>query len=327
VLATDPGGDEVLVRVTAPDLPGASSQEEVSPRGRRPLDDRGGERERPLDHIEPGNRAEPGNRDDRGVRPDRPDRDRPPRPDREPGAGYAGRERLTGGRGGVDRGGRPDRGGMGMGGGMGRTYGRPEAGRYRTEPQYDPDVPGEIEIDSSLQMEAAPEGDEAAVAKANVAPLAAEVLQTILLGMKIRGRIVRRMPAEEGDAAFEDDQDSVVLNVVDLNERDQNTLVGRRGETLDAIQFLVNLVLSKQTDNWARVTVDVEGYRLRRKHALINLARRTADQVQTRGQAIPLEAMPPHERRIVHMTLADHPSVTTESSGAEPERRVVVLPK
>ncbi|HET6314486.1 MAG TPA: R3H domain-containing nucleic acid-binding protein [Chloroflexia bacterium] len=329
VLATDPGGDEVLVRVTAPDLPGASSQEEVSPRGRRGFEDRGGARpaerpERPTDDIEPGNR------DDRGVRPDR---DRGPRPDRPPGGGYAGRERLTGSRsggggsgGGVDRGGRQDRGGMGMGGGMGRTYGRPEGGRYRTEPQYDPDVPGEIEIDSSLQMEAAPEGEEGA-AKTNVAPLAAEVLQTILLGMKIRGRIVRRMPAEEGDAAFEEDQDSLVLNVVDLNERDQNTLVGRRGETLDAIQFLVNLVLSKQTDHWARVTVDVEGYRLRRKHSLINLARRTADQVETRGQAVPLEAMPPHERRIIHMTLADHPSVTTESSGAEPERRVVVLPK
>jgi spoIIIJ-associated protein len=216
---------------------------------------------------------------------------------------------------------------MGMGGGMGRTYGRPEGGRYRTEPQYDPDVPGEIEIDSSLQMEEAPEGDEVAAARANVAPLAAEVLQTILLGMKIRGRIVRRTPAEEGDAAFAEDQDSVVLNVVDLNERDQNTLVGRRGETLDAIQFLVNLVLSKQTDNWARVTVDVEGYRLRRKHSLINLARRTAEQVQTRGQAIPLEAMSPAERRIIHMTLADHPSVTTESSGLEPDRRVVVLPK
>jgi spoIIIJ-associated protein len=215
---------------------------------------------------------------------------------------------------------------MGMGGGMNRGYGRPEGGRYRTEPQYDPDVPGEIEIDSSLQMEPIAEGD-AEAARANVAPLAAEVLQTILLGMKIRGRLVRRMPAEEGDAAFAEDQDSVVLNVVDVNERDQNTLVGRRGETLDAIQFLVNLVLSRQTDNWARITVDVEGYRLRRKHSLINLARRTADQVQTRGQAIPLEAMPAHERRIIHMTLADHPSVTTESSGLEPDRRVVVLPK
>ncbi|HEY0068695.1 MAG TPA: R3H domain-containing nucleic acid-binding protein, partial [Chloroflexia bacterium] len=319
VLATDPGGDEVLVRVTAPDLPGASSQEEVSPRGRRTLDDR------PVDRPD---RVE---RPDRGERIERPDadRDRAPRLDREPGTGYGGRDRMGGGRGPSDRGGRMGRPGGGMGGGMGagvgRGYGRPDAGRYRPEPQYDPDIPGEIEIDSAL-FEPVAEGDEEA-AKANVAPLAAEVLQTILLGMKIRGRIVRRMPAEEGDAAFADDQDSVVLNVVDLNERDQNTLVGRRGETLDAIQFLVNLVLSRQTDNWARITVDVEGYRLRRKHALINLARRTAEQVETRGQAIPLEAMPAHERRIVHMTLAEHPSVTTESSGYEPERRVVVLPK
>ena len=61
--------------------------------------------------------------------------------------------------------------------------------------------------------------------------------------------------------------------------------------------------------------------------ALINLARRTAEQVQTRRRAIPLEAMSPYERRIIHMTLADSPDVTTESTGAEPERRVVILPK
>jgi spoIIIJ-associated protein len=147
------------------------------------------------------------------------------------------------------------------------------------------------------------------------------------MGMRIRATIVRRGAEEEGEAAFPDDQDSVTLNVVGLSERDQTALIGRRGETLESLQFLVNLVVGRQVDLWTRVIVDVEGYRLRRKFALINLARRTADQVETRKQAVPLEAMPAFERRIVHMTLADHPNVTTESTGVEPERRVIVLPK
>lgn len=316
VLSTDPGGDEVLVRVTAPDVPGgAASQEEVSPRPRRQetFRDRGAAPER--DRIEPGNRADAPSRGERTT--DRGNNG--PRDNR-------GQERMSGpGRGG-ERGNRMDRGGP-QGGGMGNRYGRQEQPMPpRPDPNYDPDVPGEIELDSSLQAGALADGD-AATPQDAVAPQAAEILQTILLGMKIRGRIVRRTQDEEGEAAFADDKDSVVLNVVDVNERDQMTLVGRRGETLDAIQFLVNLILSRQTDLWARISVDIEGYRLRRKHALINLARRTAEQVQTRKQAIPLEAMSAQERRIVHMTLAEDPNVSTESSGFEPDRRVVVLPK
>jgi spoIIIJ-associated protein len=182
---------------------------------------------------------------------------------------------------------------------------------------------GGMVLDKSLQ----PGEGEAATPQDAVAPIAAEILQKILNGMKLRGRIVRRDPSEEGEAAFADDSDSLVLNVVGLNERDQSNLIGRRGETLDSLQFLLNLILGRKVDLWARVVVDVEGYRLRRKLALMNLARRTAEQVQTRKQAIPLEAMPAYERRIIHMTLSEHPDVTTESSGAEPERRVVVLPK
>jgi spoIIIJ-associated protein len=188
------------------------------------------------------------------------------------------------------------------------------------------DEPGEVLLDSSLQSVDEAAGEHATPQDA-VAPVAAEILQQVLVGMRIRGRIIRREQHEEGDAAFPDDSDSVVLNVVGLSERDQSNLIGRRGEALDALQFLVNLMLGRKVDLWARVIVDVEGYRLRRKLALMNLARRTAEQVQTRRQAIPLEAMPAHERRIIHMTLAEHPEVTTESSGVEPERRVVVLPK
>ena len=297
VLATDPGGDEVLVRVIAPDLPGSRSQEEVSPRDRRPPYAGGMGTER---------------RSDR-------DRDR----------GYGGGDR--GNRAGGDRD-RNDRGGDRQqrpypgGGGGNRFAGRPGGpGGPRPAP-IEEGLPGEILIDSSLLPSEETQGDHATPQDA-VAPIAAEILQKILLEMRIRGRIVRRNQEDEGDAAFADDSDSVVLNIEGLNERDQSIAIGRRGETLEALQFLVNLILGRQVDFWARVVVDVEGYRLRRKLALMNLARRTADQVQTRKQAIPLEAMSPYERRIIHMTLQDHDAVTTESTGAEPERRVVVLPK
>ena len=270
VLATDPNGEEVLVRVTAPDLPGGGN-EEVSPRQRR----------------EGMGRGERGDRGDRGGRPpmrrdgpprgNRMERDRPPRP---------------------------------------KFEGLP------VEDLTEEDVP----LDSSLQAGEEASGEHMTPQDA-VAPIAAEILQKIMIGMRMRGTITRREPADEGEAAFPDDQDSVVLNVTGLNERDQSILIGRRGETVDALQFLLNIILGRKVDLWARVIVDVEGYRLRRKLALINLARRTAEQVQQRKQAIPLEAMSAHERRIIHMTLSEHPEVVTESTGAEPERRIVVMPR
>lgn len=266
VLATDPNGEEVLVRVTAPDLPGGGGQEEVSPRPRR-------------DGMGRGDRG------DRGGRPPMR-RDGPPRGNR------------------MDRPPRPQFEGLPL------------------EELTEEDVP----LDSSLQATDEAAGEHMTPQDA-VAPIAAEILQKIMIGMRMRGSITRREPADEGEAAFPDDQDSVVLNVTGLNERDQSILIGRRGETLDALQFLLNIILGRKVDLWARVIIDVEGYRLRRKLALINLARRTAEQVQQRKQAIPLEAMSAHERRIIHMTLSEHPEVVTESTGAEPERRIVVMPR
>jgi spoIIIJ-associated protein len=280
VLATDPGGEEVLVRVTAPDKPGDKAREEA--RGRRTLED--AERDRVgraprLEQVLGPRRAGGAGRFERPNRYDRRDRDR-------------------------DRHERP----------------------ARPRPLAEELEPGEVEVDSALQPTAEALSEHATPQDA-VAPIAAEILQKILQNMKLRARIVRRTPQEEGEASFPEDEESVVLNVVGLSERDQSILIGRRGETLDALQFIVNLILSRKVDLWARVVVDVEGYRLRRKLALINLAKRTAEQVVARGQAIPLEAMPAHERRVVHMALAQHPSVTTESTGVEPERRVVVMPR
>lgn len=314
VLATDPGSEEVLVRVTAQEVRGNVSEEEASPRrsrGAGPVQGgfppRGNERRSGIDRD-----REHGPRQDRG--------------DRGRGRGPGG----PGGSGGPGGGNRFDRQ-PAWDRGPGRGPARENHGLPVNEEELEDDNRGNrlepsVDLDSSLQTPAADAGEHATPEDA-VAPIAAEALQKILIGMRVRGRIARRLASEEGEAAFPDDQQSLTLNVTGLSERDQTVLIGRRGETLDSLQFLVNLIVGRQVDLWTRVIIDIEGYRLRRKFALINLAKRTADQVQTRKQAIPLEAMPAYERRIIHMTLAEHPDVVTESTGTEPERRVVVLPK
>jgi spoIIIJ-associated protein len=115
--------------------------------------------------------------------------------------------------------------------------------------------------------------------------------------------------------------------VLEVIGEDLGLLIGRRGETLTALQFTLNLILAKRLKKWARVVVDVEGYRGRREQTLSGLARRVASQVQQTGQAIALEAMPAGERRIIHMALADNPGVTTGSVGEGDHRKVVISPK
>jgi spoIIIJ-associated protein len=113
---------------------------------------------------------------------------------------------------------------------------------------------------------------------------------------------------------------------IDVMGRDLGLLIGRRGDNLSQFQYLVNLLANKQTEEWVRVIVDVEGYRVRREESLIGLAERVGRQVARHRRAIALEPMPPNERRIVHLTLQNQPDVSTESSGDEPQRRVTVLP-
>ena len=103
-----------------------------------------------------------------------------------------------------------------------------------------------------------------------------------------------------------------------------DTLIGKRGATLRSIQFLYNLMLTKQLGQHDLVVVDIGGYRQRREELLIGMARRLADLVRENGKAITLEAMPPHERRIIHLTLAEDDDVATHSTGAGDERRVVI---
>ena len=114
--------------------------------------------------------------------------------------------------------------------------------------------------------------------------------------------------------------------LVDIEGEDSGLLIGRRGETLRAYQFIVNVIVNRGRDEPVRVMLDVEQYRSRRQSALKDLARRVAEKVAATGRPVMLEPMPPADRRIVHMALADHPRVTTESNGRGPERRVAISP-
>jgi spoIIIJ-associated protein len=115
----------------------------------------------------------------------------------------------------------------------------------------------------------------------------------------------------------------LTLNIHGINEN-LGLLIGRRGETLAALQLLVNLIVSHRTRHRMRIIVDAENYRQRREVILRSLAQRVAQQVRSYHRSIALEAMPPHERRIVHIALADSKDISTESIGEGDERRVVI---
>jgi spoIIIJ-associated protein len=104
-------------------------------------------------------------------------------------------------------------------------------------------------------------------------------------------------------------------------------LIGRRGEHLAQLQYMVNVLVNRRLPSWTRVILDVEGYRSRREESLINLAQRVARQVARSRRPITLEPMPASERRVVHVVLRDHPDVMTQSSGEGEQRRVTVYPR
>ena len=115
--------------------------------------------------------------------------------------------------------------------------------------------------------------------------------------------------------------------IIDLNGDDSGLLIGRRGQTLQALQFLVNLIVRKEFGQEVRVALDVERYRERRETSLRNVASTVAARVVQNGRSVTLEPMSPADRRIVHTTLTDFPGVTTESMGVGEDRKVTIMPQ
>lgn len=123
-----------------------------------------------------------------------------------------------------------------------------------------------------------------------------------------------------------EDENEKTMNI-DLSGDDMGVLIGKRGQTLDSLQYLVSLVVNKEEDDYIRVKVDTENYRQRRRDTLENLAKNISFKVKRTGKAVTLEPMNPYERRVIHSALQNDRYVETHSEGEEPYRRVVVTLK
>lgn len=165
------------------------------------------------------------------------------------------------------------------------------------------------------------EGD-AAISPAELAEdatVGGDALRELLTHMEVNARVIARPANSESDEAQH--------WTLEIQGRDLGALIGRRGETLAALQYITRLIASRDLERRANIVIDVEGYKSRREVMLRRLAKRMAEQAVQRGRTVSLEPMPPHERRIIHLTLRDNPNVTTESVGEGDHRKVTIVPR
>ena len=146
------------------------------------------------------------------------------------------------------------------------------------------------------------------------------VVRDLLDHLAVRGKV----QASWGEPS-EPDQEPPLL--VDIHGDDLSVLIGHRGETLSALQYITRLIVARELGRATPVVIDVEGYRARREQQLRQLARRMAEQALEQGKTMTLEAMPAGERRIIHLELRDQEKVYTESVGEGDQRKVTIIPR
>ena len=144
--------------------------------------------------------------------------------------------------------------------------------------------------------------------------IAAKFLTDIFAAMQLDIKVSASMESE----------DSLLVN---LDGENMGIVIGKRGDTLDSLQYLTSLVVNQQSEDYIKVTIDTENYREKRTEALLALSSRLAEKVAKTGRKFTLEPMNPYERRVIHANLQDHEAVTTFSVGTEPYRKVVIAPK
>ncbi|PIP49209.1 MAG: hypothetical protein COX14_00535 [Chloroflexi bacterium CG23_combo_of_CG06-09_8_20_14_all_45_10] len=147
----------------------------------------------------------------------------------------------------------------------------------------------------------------------DIVKIAIEVLENLLRLMGVTGAI----KASSGEIPI----------ALDIEGDDLGILIGRRGQTLACLQYIVRLIVAGRLEAWLPLSIDICGYKKRRRDSLQKLALRLAEQVKLRHRAMTLEPMPPDERRIIHLALANHPEVVTHSVGEGEDRKVVILLK
>jgi spoIIIJ-associated protein len=163
-----------------------------------------------------------------------------------------------------------------------------------------------------------PLATEQVAVESSTIQMAVDFLRRLLELMDVDADVTARAPETPGDGLGR------ASAVLDVNGDDLGILIGRRGSTLAALQYMVNHMVSRSLKSKALVSVDVERYKRRREDALIGLAQRLAEKVKTSGRTITLEPMPANERRIVHLALAGDPQVVTASLGEGETRKVAI---
>jgi spoIIIJ-associated protein len=188
----------------------------------------------------------------------------------------------------------------------------------------EPDTAGAVEKSVPALEVLAPEPAQASPVASKeeeiILHVARETVEELLERMKVHARVTVR----RGEA--EDDRDRAPF-LVDVRGDDLSILIGPKAETLNALQYIAGLIVSKEVGKSVPLVVDVEGYRARRAQQIRQIARRMAEQAMRTGRRQVLEPMPANERRLVHIELRDNPKVDTESIGEEPYRKVTILPK
>ena len=175
-------------------------------------------------------------------------------------------------------------------------------------------------VNHSTPVQEAGVSDEAFdVLDDNLLFISRQTVAELLEKMTVTARVEVRYgdPDEEGNRPV----------LVDVQGDDLAVLIGRRAEILNALQYIVNLIISKKVEHWVQVIIDVQGYRARHERQLRQMAQRMADQAMKTGRRQSLEPMTAGDRRIIHLELRDHPGVTTQSVGEDPARKVTIIPK
>ncbi len=243
-----------------------------------------------------------------------------------------GGDRDRGPRGG-GRGGRGTRGGRGRGGSGGSSNGGPSSrggGRSREREERSGEPIIGVSDEDAIPIPGTPEELPYSPIEdpADDVDLAGSSLRDILtlLGY-VETQITAREPETPGDGTGLIEQIFDIYGANDEMSDELGVLIGRRGETLSAVQYLVNTIVSKGGNKPPVFGVDIEGYRRRREEMLVDLARDIAQEVRETGDVITLEPMPAHERRIVHIALREEAGVRTESVGSGENRQVEILPE
>jgi spoIIIJ-associated protein len=156
------------------------------------------------------------------------------------------------------------------------------------------------------------------LSQTQIAEISKQTLLELLAKMGIDCKVQIRSPELEEDPA------PVALDVQGDNV---DVLIGRQGQVLDALQYITRLIVSREVEQWINLVIDIDRYKQRRAKSLGQLAERIAEHVAHTKQPVALEPMPPNERRVIHIALKNHPTVTTQSVGRGDNRKVTIIPR